>query len=803
MSNAACHASLSAPPSLPAAAPALAQSPMPRVDASPALLALNDPLEWSAFSKELMGSGGLWESQVVVQGMHCAACAMTVEQLLRQVPGVHSARVSAASQRASVIWDSARVLPAQWMGQVQTQGYALLPANDALAIDVRRKERRAALWRWLVAGLCMMQVMMYAYPAYTAAPGDLSRDMEQLLRWASWVLSLPVLLFSCGPFFSSAWRDLRVRRIGMDLPVALGIAATFAVSSAGTFEPAGPFGREVYFDSLTMFVFFLLSGRWLELRLRERTAGALDVVFNRLPDSVERLGADGSAERVAARRVRVGDVLRVYAGETFPADSVVLQGQSAVDEAMLTGESRPLARGPGDAVLAGSHNLGGTLRVRVDKAGSDTRFARIVALMQSAATEQPQLARLADRLAKPFLIGVLLAAALVALWWWPRDPAHAMMLAVAVLVVTCPCALSLATPAAMLAAAGRLATGGVLVRRLQALETLARVDTLVFDKTGTLSTDAQQLAAIQCRAGLSPQTALAMAAALAGHSRHPAAKALHAAAQAQAAQANEERAAQEWLASEVQEIAGLGITAKVQAVDAMTTLAVGGLGTSGAPFAMRLGSAQFCGLPQASGDASSVILADAQAWLATFTLREVLRPDAQACVHDLSAMGLAVHLLSGDAPGPVALAAAQLGIAPHRVHARCTPDDKLTRLRQLQAQGATVAMVGDGMNDAPVLAGAHVAFAFGQASSLAQSQADLVVLGSELGAITDTLVLARKTMRVVRQNLVWALLYNAACVPLAVAGYLPAWLAGLGMATSSLLVVANAARLARPAGLTP
>ncbi len=797
MSNAACHASLSATPSLPAAAPALAQSPMPRVDASAALAALNDPLEWPAFSQELMGSGGLWESQVVVQGMHCAACAMTVERLLRQVHGVRSARVSAASQRASVIWDSARVLPAQWMAQVQTQGYALLPANDALAIDARRKERRAALWRWLVAGLCMMQVMMYAYPAYTAAPGDLSRDMEQLLRWASWVLSLPVLLFSCGPFFSSAWRDLRVLRIGMDLPVALGIAVTFAVSSAGTFEPAGPLGREVYFDSLTMFVFFLLSGRWLELRLRERTAGALDAVFNRLPDSVERLSTDGSAERVAAGRVRVGDVLRVYAGETFPADSVVLQGQSAVDEAMLTGESRPLARGPGDLVLAGSHNLSGILRVRVDKAGSDTRFATIVALMQSAATEQPSLARLADRLAKPFLITVLLAAALTALWWWPRDPAHAMMLAVAVLVVTCPCALSLATPAAMLAAAGRLAAGGVLVRRLQALETLARVDTVVFDKTGTLSTDAQQLAAIQCRAGLSPQAALAMAAALACHSRHPAAKALHAAAQA--VPANDGRPAQEWLASEVQEIAGLGITAKVQAVDAVTNLAGGALQASGASLAMRLGSAQFCGLPQASGDASSVILADAHAWLATFTLREVLRPDAQACVHDLAAMGLAVHLLSGDAPGPVALAAAQLGIAPQRAHARCTPDDKLTRLRQLQAQGATVAMVGDGMNDAPVLAGAHAAFAFGQASSLAQSQADLVVLGSELAAITDALLLARKTMRVVRQNLAWALLYNAACVPLAVAGYLPAWLAGLGMATSSLLVVANAARLARPA----
>ncbi len=698
---------------------------------------------------------------------------MTVEQLLRQVPGVRSARVNAASQRASVVWDSARVLPAQWMGRAQAQGYALLPANDAFAIDMRRKERRAALWRWLVAGLCMMQVMMYAYPAYTAAPGDLSGEMEQLLRWASWVLSLPVLLFSCGPFFSSAWRDLLARRIGMDLPVALGIAVTFAVSSAGTFEPGGPFGREVYFDSLTMFVFFLLSGRWLELRLRERTAGALDAVFNRLPDSVERLGADGSAERIAARRVRVGDVLRVYAGETFPADSVVLQGSSAVDEAMLTGESRPLTRGPGDSVLAGSHNLASTLRVRVDKAGTDTRFAAIVALMQSAATEQPQVARLADRMAKPFLLGVLLAAGLVALWWWPRDPAHAMMLAVAVLVVTCPCALSLATPAAMLAAAGRLATGGVLVRRLQALESLAKVDTVVFDKTGTLSSDAQQLDSTQCRPGIRPEQALAMAAALASHSRHPAARALCEAVQATA----QPGVCQ---AKEVHETAGQGLSGM-------------------APRAMRLGSATFCGLADAQSDSSSVFLTDDQGWLATFQLREVLRPDARRCVQDLEAMGLAVHLLSGDAPGPVALAAAQLGITPDRAHARCTPDDKLARLRQLQAQGATVAMVGDGLNDAPVLAGAHVAFAFGNASSLAQSQADLVVLGSQLSAITDTLVLARKTMRVVRQNLLWALLYNAACVPLAVAGFLPAWLAGLGMATSSLLVVANAARLALPA----
>ena len=794
MSNAACHVSLSATRAVPKGipAPSLAcESPLP---AAPALAALDDPLEWPAFSQQVQGSESLWESQLVVQGMHCTACAMTVEQLLRELPGVRSARVNAASQRASVVWDSTRVLPAQWIGHVHRQGYALLPANDAFARDTRRKERRAALWRWLVAGLCMMQVMMYAYPAYTAAPGDLSGEMEQLLRWACWVLSLPVLLFSCGPFFSSAWRDLLARRIGMDLPVALGIAVTFAVSSAATFEPSGPFGREVYFDSLTMFVFFLLSGRWLELRLRDRTAGALDAVFNRLPDSVERLRPDGSAERIAARRVRVGDVLRVYAGETFPADSVVLEGSSAVDEAMLSGESHPLARGPGDRVLAGSHNLAGTLRVRVDQVGPATRFAAIVALMQSAATEQPPMARLADRVAKPFLIGVLLAATLAALWWWPRDPAHALMLAVAVLVVTCPCALSLATPAAMLAAAGRLAMGGVLVRRLQALETLARVDTVVFDKTGTLSTDAQQLVSTQCRPDLSPSEALAMAAALASHSRHPAARALCDGAPAKAGGVS----ALLWHAQEVHELAGQGLSGRVFCVGTGGDGQALGPQAAGAPRTMRLGSASFCAVADAAGDRSSVVLADDQGWVASFQLREVLRPDALRCVHDLADLGLAVHILSGDAPGPVALAAAQLGIAPERAHARCSPQDKLAQLRQLQGQGATVAMVGDGMNDAPVLAGAHVAFAFGHASSLAQSQADLVVLGSQLGAITDTLVLARKTMRVVRQNLLWALFYNAACVPLALAGYLPAWLAGLGMATSSLLVVANAARLARP-----
>ena len=430
--------------------------PPPRAHAADEapLQLLDDPQEWSAFSRPDKQRSGCWESSVVIEGMHCAACALTVEEAIQNVPGVLRVEVGAASHRAKVVWSQTQVLPSQWMRAVQASGYRALPANDVFASERRRNENRAMLWRWLLAGLCMMQVMMYAYPAYVARPGDLGMEWEQLLRWASWVLSLPVMLFSCGPFFRNAWQDVRHARVSMDLPVALGMGITFAVSSAGTFDPHGVFGREVYFDSLTMFVFFLLSGRFLELRLRDRTAGALEALMNRLPDSVERQCADGSFERVAARRVAAGDTLRVHAGETFAADGVLLSGPTQVDEALLNGESKPRTRGAGDGVLCGSHNLSATVHMQVQQVAADTRFAQIVALMESAASSKPRGVQLADRLARPFLLAVLLAAALACAWWWPRDPEHALMVAVAVLVVTWPCALSLAAPAAMLARAG-------------------------------------------------------------------------------------------------------------------------------------------------------------------------------------------------------------------------------------------------------------------------------------------------------------------------------------------------------------
>jgi Cu2+-exporting ATPase len=765
------------------------------VQAQAVSLLLDDPREWTSFGRptgrktsqppENAAESPVWDSYVVLEGMHCAACALTIEAALRAVPGVQEAEVSAATRRARVVWRPAQVLPSQWMEAVARAGYRALPARDAFARELRQAETRRALWRWLVAGFCMMQVMMYAWPAYIAQPGDLSLEMETLLRWASWVISLPVVLFCCGPFFRSALQDIARRRVSMDLPVAIGMLITFLISTLGTFAPSGPFGREVFFDSLTMFVFFLLTGRWLELRLRDRTAGALEAVMNRLPDSVLRRleggGEQDCFERVATRRLRVGDVVRVLAGEAFPADGSIVRGQTHADEALLTGESTAVPRGVGDSVTAGSYNLGAMIDMRVEGVGEGTRFAQIVELMESASLQKPRLAQVADKVARPFLAAVLLAALAAAAWWWPTDPGKAMMVAVAVLIVTCPCALSLATPVAMLTAAGTLARHGVLVRNLQGLEALAAVDMLVFDKTGTLTRDGLALRAMTAAPGQDRDEALALAALLARQSMHPVSRALAAAA----------LPAGGWRLDAVQEQAGAGLEARVEVV-----------GRDGQGMRhLRLGSARHCEVaelaPQESGQSVMLAEADGHGWraLAQFHLSEDLRPEAARVIRDLQENGISVQLLSGDRPAAVQAVAQALGLA--QAQGGCSPQGKLARMQAAQAEGRHVAMVGDGLNDGPVLAGAHVSFAFGKAVPLAQSRADFVVLGDSLERVVQSVLLARRTLSVVRQNLAWAAAYNVISIPLALMGWMPAWLAGLGMAASSLLVLLNAARLAR------
>lgn len=738
---------------------------------------LDDPAEWAGFSRAL-GIGGQWESSLAVEGMYCAACSFTVEDALARIPGVHKVVVSAASGRARVVWSPEQVQPSHWLEAVAALGYRLAPAGDASLRLLRQKESRRLLFRWLVAGLCMMQVMMYALPAYIAGPDDMTPDIEQLLRWASWVLSLPVMFFCCGPFFRSAWRDLRNLRIGMDVPVALGMAIAFGVSSAGTFDPNGLLGHEVYFDSLTMFVFFLLTGRWLEARLRERTAGALDALSSRLPEQVERQNADGSFTLVPVRRLQPGDVLRVKPGEAFAVDGLVIEGDTLADEAILTGESRPVPRPCGSQVHAGSHNLAAAVRVRASSVGASTRYAQIVSLMDDAAAQRPRLAQLADRIASPFLAVVLLAALAAVVYWWPSDPGRALMIAVSVLIVTCPCALSLATPAAMLASAGALAKRGVLVARLQALESLAAVDTLVFDKTGTLTRQLPRLSRIYSRRGVRPGEALARAAALAAGSLHPASRAL-----AQAWR-DAHGSKLEWAAHAQREVMGQGVQAQLQHPHQY-----GGL--------HRLGSAAFCEVQRLPTDSLQVHLSDAQGWLASFALDEDLRGEAQPTVQALAAQGVAVQLLSGDRTAAATRLADLAGIAAHAVRGDCTPEDKLRAVQALQGEGRRVAMVGDGLNDGPVIAQADASFAFGHAVPLTQARADFVVLADDLTVIPQAVQQARRTLRVVRQNLAWAAAYNLLSVPFALVGWMPAWLAGLGMAASSVLVVFNSMRLSR------
>ncbi|MDM0045060.1 cation-translocating P-type ATPase [Variovorax dokdonensis] len=755
--------------------------------------AIDDPQHWSSFSRPL-GSAAVaaaghappqrWESHFVVRGMHCAACAFQLESALAGLPGVERVDVDARHERARVRWVSGATRPSQWVRAAAAAGYGLAPAGDLQAREQRRRDARTALWRWLVAGLCMMQVMMYAYPAYTARPGELSADSAQLLRWASWVLCLPVLFFSSGPFFRGALRDLRRRSIGMDLPVALGIGITFVVSSVATFDPGGPLGQEVYFDSLSMFVFFLLSGRLIEARLKERTAIALQGLTADAPQDARRRRADGlSFERVAIGQLALGDVLQVLPGERFPADGRLIDGDTLVDEALLTGESHPLPRARGELVLAGSHNLSAAVQMQVKALGADTRLAGIAALMDSAAFDKPRLVQLADRVARPFLLFVVVAAALAAALWWPEGHGQALMVAVSVLIVTCPCALSLAAPSSMLASAGAMAREGVLVRELQSLEALAGIDTVVFDKTGTLTREPARLDRIYCRRGLRPREALERAAVMAAASLHPAARGL-----AEAWHAVAEPALDRWRLVHCNEHGGQGLQASLRLHGDATAR----------PHSMRLGSAAWCGVSPLDVASIQVHLSDEQGWAASFVLVEDLRPDAADTVARLRAQGLQVHLLSGDRVEAAAALAQRIGI--EHVRGGCRPEDKLDHLRALQAQGRRVLMVGDGINDGPVLARADVSMAFGrQAAPLAQQRADLIVLGERLATVESSWLQARKTLSVIRQNLGWAAAYNFVCVPIALAGWLPAWLAGLGMALSSLVVVANAARLSRPA----
>jgi Cu2+-exporting ATPase len=719
--------------------------------------------------------GDRCEATLLVEGIRCGACVWLIERQLRAQPGVEDVSVNMATERATVRYRDADAPLSSLLAAAGRIGYRLRPFDPARREQALRKTSRDLFRRLFIAGLGMMQVMMYAVPVYLAEPGDIETQWDSLMRSASLVLTLPVILYSAQPFFAGAWRDLKARSPGMDVPVAIALIAAFAASVHATVTGRG----EVWFDSVTMFVFLLLGARYLEWMARRRAARTLDALSASVPDTAERIDpVSGSAERVPASRLAPGDRFRVAPGERIAVDAELLDETTTIDQSLLTGESRPVPVARGQVVPGGSINTGHPVLLKVLRAAGDSTISTIERLAERAAAQRPHLVSVTDRVARVFVVALLLLASVVWLAWLQVDPARAGPIAIAVLVVSCPCALSLATPAALAAASGAALRQGMLVASGDLLLRAAETTDVVFDKTGTLTAGRPELVGLivlpgagdRLGAGTTEAGLLAIAAALETGQPHPMAEAIRRAAAGSPVPA----------ATESRTWPGLGVQARVD----------GRL--------WRLGNASLAGAPaQAAGFADPgdtvIWLADEAGPVAQLRLRDALRPETPEVVARLAARGLRLHLLSGDEPGTVATVARQLGIATHRGGAR--PDDKLDYVRALQREGRKVLMVGDGINDAPVLAAADVSVAVGEATSLARTAAGVVLLGRRISDLCRLHELAQDTRRIVKQNLGWAMVYNALAIPAAAVGWVPPAVAAIGMSASSLLVALNALRL--------
>ncbi|WP_028451045.1 heavy metal translocating P-type ATPase [Chitinilyticum aquatile] len=709
------------------------------------------------------------EAHLLLEGITCAACIWLNEQHISRLPGVLAVSINYSTHRARVRWDPARIKLSAILEAITVIGYRAHPYDHAKAEEAWNKRNKQAQFRLWTAGLSMMQVMMFAVPVYLAPAGEIAPEWLSLLNWASMLLTLPVVLYSSWPFYESAWRDLKRRRAGMDLPVTIGVLAAFVASLHSLWQGHG----EVYFDSVSMFVFLLLGGRYLEMRARHRAGAATEQLVKLIPAFTHKLsgsGAEQQLEEYPVSKLAVGDLVVCRPGEIIPVDGLVVDGKSEVDEALLSGESTPIQKQAGDAVTGGASNLRSPLTIRVTQIGEHTRLASIVRLLDAAMQHKPQLAQLADRIAGWFVLALLLIAGATWWYWQMHDPAHALPITVAVLVISCPCALSLATPAALVAATGHLAHLGILSHRPDSLEDAAQITDIVFDKTGTLTIGQPGLRAIIPFEATAAE-ASRIAAALEASSNHPLAHAL--------------KLPDTTPASDVEYHPGGGMTGTV----AGQRYFIGNPGF----IAAQCPNAQARPLPQNSRE-TLLVLAREDAWLAALLLGDTLRDDAHEMVSTLTAAGFTLHLLSGDHPDAVMHVADTLGIK--QATGQASPEQKLDYVQKLQAGGRKVMMLGDGINDAPVLAAAHVSVAMGCGVDISHAAGDMVLLNNRLNGIPRLLALAGKTRAIIRQNLAWALAYNIAAIPLAASGFVTPWLASAGMAASSLLVVCNALRLA-------
>jgi Cu2+-exporting ATPase len=719
------------------------------------------------FSKQFtQAANGQTSATLLIEGLRCSACSWLIEQVLRRHAGIIDASVNAATGRANVCWNPAQLNLADVMRTIAQLGYVPHPATDETVSRALREERRDGLKRLAIAGFGMMQVMMFAVAVYSAELAHEVMDPAILsyFRIVSLLVATPVMFYAGAPILLSAWNSLRTRSIGMDVPVGIALVLAYAASVWNTFRDAS---GEVYFDSVTMFIFFLTLGRFVQMSMRQRTAGVTDALARQLPAIAHRGNED-----VPVTSLRIGDVIHVRRGEVLPADGQLLDKETDLDEAMLTGESLPVRRRLGEKVVAGTINLGGPINVAITALGAETALSHIVTLMQRAQAHKPALARNADAAAAKFLRYVLLGAGLTCAIWFVIEPSRAFAATLAVLVVACPCAFAIAMPAALAAATANLGARGILVTDADALEALATVDHVVFDKTGTLTRGELRVSRSILFGQVSEPRCLRIAASLERASEHPLARAFA-------------RYDGDSCVQDLETIAGRGVQGRID----------GRL--------YRIGSPQFVAELRTSGEqayappgessGSLVMLGDEQHVLAWFELTDSMRPAAAEAVRDLRALGVEPLILSGDGHNALAAVAKHVGIAD--ATARCSAKEKLTRLLRLQQQGKRVAVVGDGVNDAPVLAAGDVSIAMGRGAALAHASAGLVLVNDSLTVLPEAVKLARRTLRIARQNLMWSAAYNFGSLPLAAFGLIPPWLAALGMSLSSVAVVLNSTRL--------
>lgn len=714
----------------------------------------DDLLREHAFPVE----GGL-EITLLTDGMRCAACAWLIDRALQREPGVFDSSANAVTGRIRIGWDPSRVRLSQLLQRLAMLGYRPYLAGGAVRERERVAERRRWLLRLGIAGLGAMQTMMLSEALYLDFGHHMAISTRDFFRWVTFLVCTPVVFYSGWPFLAGCWRELRQRHLGMDTLIASSTLLAYLASAVETVRG----GALVWYDAAAMFVFLLLGARMLEQRARRIASSQVDTLARARPTLAVRERSDGSRESVPLTALQVGDIACVAAGEAVPADGRLLDAEALFEEALLTGESHPVSKRQGAVIFAGTVCREMPARLEVTQVGSATRLSQLARLVEQAQAHRPPIARVADRVGSWFVMTLLFAAVLVYLGWRVHDPARAFEVTLSLLVISCPCALSLAVPAALAATHGALARLGVLSIRADGLDSLAKATDVVFDKTGTLTRVQPALREVQSFGDVTTADAQAIAAALERDSGHPIAAAfagVHTSLQA----------------SEVRAVSGQGV---VGCVDGKT---------------WKLGRATFAAKREDDGQ---LWLGDGERAVARFRVQESSRPDARDAIAELRQLGLHIHLASGDAPEPVQRLMRELDIG--EAHARQSSEDKLALVRRLQAQGRVVAMVGDGLNDAPVLAGADVSLAMGEGASLAQRAADMVLTAPSLLRIPAAIGLARRTQRIIRQNFAWAVGYNLLALPLAIAGQVTPAVAALGMAVSSLIVTANALRLMRVA----